>query len=112
MKPKQKQTDELTELFDELNIDASATSEMRHDIQAGDALLNEQGEPNCPDELFERVAQDIEKQHCHSGTGRNPRLPGDKATDGSMDTGLRRYDTLRRIAAVLVLGFVLVGLFV
>jgi hypothetical protein len=89
MKPKQKQTDELTELFDELNIDAQAASEMRHDLQTGDALLNEQSEPDCPAKLIEKITRDIEKQ----------------------SQGLSWTIQLRRIAAVLVLGLVLVGLF-
>ena len=89
MKPEKNKPDELNELFDLLNIDSKVAGEIRQDIQAGDALLNRQNEPDCPDELIERITGDIEKQ-----TQR-------------LSWPMR----LGRIAAVLVLGLVLVGLF-
>lgn len=89
MKPKKNNTDELTELFDLLKIDSKAANKIRHDIQAGDALLSRQDEPDCPDELIESITRDIDN--------RTQRLSWPMR--------------LRPIAAVLVLGFLLVGLF-
>ena len=89
MKPKKNNTDELVKLFDVLNIDSKVANEIRCDLQAGDALLSRQREPDCPDELIERITRDI--------NNRTQRLSWPMR--------------LRHIAAVLVLGFVLVGLF-
>jgi len=88
MKSNKNKINELTELFEELNLDTEASSEIRHELEAGDAFLNQQSEPVCPDELIGRITRDIEKQ------------------SGDRSWAIQ----IRRIAAVFVLGFVLVGL--
>lgn len=89
MNLKKNKTDELTGLFDNLNIDNKAANEIRHDIETGDDLFRQQSESNCPAELIDRIMRDIQN--------RPQRLSWPMR--------------LQRIAAVLILGFVLVGLF-
>ena len=81
-------TDELTELFEMLNLDAKIAGEMRCDFEAGDAILDAQSEPELSEEMIGRITQNVQRR---SG-------------------GLSWAARWQRIAAVLVLGFVLVGL--